>query len=441
MTKCSILVLAVAAACTGCATCSLARHTLNQIQTSGDYRSQEVVDCLAAVAANPEALPSFALLADGVTRIQDMESVSPITTWTRLAKGFATQSLAVTLSRSPQGLWTLGPVAEHEKLEALRSACRWVLYGPEHADSDAPGILADITQDPLPRPHFNVANRLERLPQGWLHIGQLKDVPLSACYKGHCGEVWVWVTADGMEGLADFTLVLHDIATLDSSAVYAPPPLVTMTRVVTTQPLTDPAKGGNAAPTKLLYSETRVIRPEFKEAIEQKIHAMMSKGQKGPMYFTWEEWLRYTIPYRGVRTNVSPQGGGTSTPQPAKKPVIEITGPGVVKDSVELIPPSDITLIRGGKPPTVLTVKIKRNTYFGTVPISFSFSGLGEGSMPKGVTVKPVKDRIDADKTSLDFILTAGDGAEVGTKKAKVTIETPEEGENAEEFNVTVKDK
>jgi hypothetical protein len=58
-------------------------------------------------------------------------------------------------------------------------------------------------------------NRLVRLPQGWLHIGRLCDVPLTACYKDHCGDTWVWVMPDGIEGLAGFTLVLQDIATLN----------------------------------------------------------------------------------------------------------------------------------------------------------------------------------------------------------------------------------
>ena len=125
------------------------------------------------------------------------------------------------------------PSAEYTQLEALRSACQWVLYGPERANGDYPGILDSPINNPYPGHHFGVADRLRQLPCGWLHVGRLIEVPLAACYKAHHGDTWVWVDSEGMKGLAEFTLVLLDIATLDlndGDASQAPPVLVTLIR-------------------------------------------------------------------------------------------------------------------------------------------------------------------------------------------------------------------
>src|SRR5215472_2343018 len=112
----------IATSCVGCATVSLEGYTLNQIQSAADYRTQEVLNCLAMVAADPGTVPAFSLLADGTTRIQDMKTASSITLWTRALRSFALETLGITLSRSPQEQWTLSPVAEHEQLAALRCA-------------------------------------------------------------------------------------------------------------------------------------------------------------------------------------------------------------------------------------------------------------------------------------------------------------------------------
>jgi hypothetical protein len=281
-----------------------------------------------------------------------------------------------------------------------------------------------------------------------LQVGRLKDVPLGACYKAHCGGTWVWVMPDGMAGLADFTLVLHDIATLDPSAVYAPPPLVTLTRQVKTT-INDPLDKGKVG--ALIYQETRAIKPEFKSLIEQKIQAAMqakegkSKKRGVEVGISWEQWMSYTVPYHGARVNVSSQGvgggGGPTVPQaqprnPEPAFGIEIMGRGSVKDSVELEKPPDVQLVPGNPLPMPVTVRIKRNTYRGEVPVSFSFV-----DPPAGVVVKPMNTTIAADKTSAAFVLTAGEGAKLGTRKAKVTITTPSEGEIAQELNVTVVEK
>jgi hypothetical protein len=134
-------------------------------------------------------------------------------------------------------------VADYTQLEAMRCACRWVLAGPEQCEPDCLHILADPEKDMSPGPHFGVANRLERLPHGWLRVGRLCDVPAGALYQDHCGDTWVWITPDGLEGLAGFTLVLQDIATLNvtpsdgsTPTSKTPPVLVTLWLVQNTLP-------------------------------------------------------------------------------------------------------------------------------------------------------------------------------------------------------------
>ncbi len=230
-----LLIVPLAVASAGCTATSLGRNTVNQIQTAADYRSQATLHALAMVAADPGTLPSFSLLSNGVTSVSDTGVANSVTTWTGSPVRFASEALAFTGSHSPQIQWTVDPVADDTQLEAMRCACRWVLEGPFSLDEDCLHILDDPEADPTPGAHFGVAQRLVRLPEHWLGIGRACDVPHGACYQDHCGDKYVWVTPDGTEGLANFTLVLQDIATLnvapsDNSlpANRTPPLLVTL---------------------------------------------------------------------------------------------------------------------------------------------------------------------------------------------------------------------
>jgi hypothetical protein len=144
--------------------------------------------------------------------------------------GFGTEAINPQLTRTVTDNWSLDPVTAPEKLEAMRCACRWVTIGPERACTSCLGLLSSPEQDHSPGRHFGVADRLARLPVGWLHVGCHKDVPAGSCYKAHCGDTWVWVMPDGMVGLSDFTLVLQDIARVsinsDSLFYWPPPPCV-----------------------------------------------------------------------------------------------------------------------------------------------------------------------------------------------------------------------
>jgi hypothetical protein len=292
-------------------------HARREIQSTADFRYELTLNCLASVAADPDRLPSFGVLSDGVARVQDAAGLSASTLWTRVL-GFSSQTLGLNASTAPQEQWTIDPIADYTQLEAMRAACRWVLYGPDRAEGQSEGILNSPIEDPRTGlPHFGVAERLAQLPPGWLHVGRLIDVPHEACYKAHCGCVWVWVMPDGMQALSEFTLVLHDIATIDinAGATNTPPILVQLEmRQLVPKPASAkapsekrPALGSedwwreNLNSNEVVFSVVREIKLEHRDEIEQWLAT-----RKGNI--SWKQWMEWTKPYHGPRVTITPTG-------------------------------------------------------------------------------------------------------------------------------------
>jgi hypothetical protein len=363
--KC-ILILAVPLVFgAGCTALSLERHTVNQSQSAADYRYQAALHALAMVAANPGTLPSFALLSSGVTSVSDSGIFNSATTLKGNALDFASEALAFTGTHAPQCQWTVSPLSDYTQLEAMRCACRWVLVGPERSGTDCSHLLADPEEDTCPGPHFGVAERLARLPKGWLHFGPACRVPRCACYQDHCGDTWVWVMPDGMEGLADFTLVLQDIATLNvtppdgtNPPTITPPLLVTLWIVQNVLPdkQTSPSNGvfsgrggdtlnpnkysfngsfsaSGAGPDSgrgsqdlrdyysptLVFRLDRVIKPQFRCEVEKRMNEKRLKDQNlaQPVDISWQQWMEWTTPYQGQRASVKP---GAEVSKPMTRP-------------------------------------------------------------------------------------------------------------------------
>jgi hypothetical protein len=295
--------LTAAIGCCGCTTMSLERRTDDQVQSIVDFRYQQTLDCLATVADNPAALPSYSLLSAGITKVSDTGGLASTSVWQHTVpatasgiaiRGFASEGLGATLSRAPTQSWTIIAVADHNQLEAMRCACRWVLFGQTEACGSCPSLLANAEPNsPSPGPHFGVEDRLRRLPACWLHVGHLSEVPLTACYKTHCGDRWLWVTREGLEGLADFTLVLQDIATLDVNDCSLQQIVLKLTW---TEP--PPVPGSSA----MTCTEYRVVKPEFLAKVEERLFS------DKPLLATRDDWERWTTPLPGRRTDISPTG-------------------------------------------------------------------------------------------------------------------------------------
>ncbi len=220
----------VLASC-GCVTAPLEHYTLHQSLSVADMRYQEVMNVLATVAANQGTLPSYALAVSGVANVTASVTLESTTDWTRAAHNFASQVLSVGGNHNPDLSWTLDPVAEPPLLAGAWYACRWAIWGPP---SDPDEFKREYNL--LRKPEID---RYRRLPSRGPERNQ-QDVspgrdgrpapdslrlavhrrPLPAarrCYQAHCGDTYVWVTPEGLQGLSEFTLVLVDIATTDPS--------------------------------------------------------------------------------------------------------------------------------------------------------------------------------------------------------------------------------
>src|ERR1700677_2499189 len=194
---------------------SLERNTVNQAATVADIRFRQVMDNLALMAASPGELPSYAAVGEGAQNVTDQINFSAATLWTKATfKGFSMDTDQLMYEQIVAPPWTLDPVFDQDQLAALHAAFRWAVFGPPPPDSKAKQKL-DL---------FQVSRDLAKLPPDWLCSGKLKDVPRCALYKSHHKGTWVWVTPEGMEGLSAFTLIIQDIATVDSSKLNFVPP-------------------------------------------------------------------------------------------------------------------------------------------------------------------------------------------------------------------------
>jgi hypothetical protein len=216
----------------GCTAMSLERRTVNQALSVTDLRYREVMQNLAAIADDPSRLPAFAVIDSGITQVTDTAGVDSKTAFDRAISGFAKQASSVAGKRSPDQNWTVEPVASQPQLEAIRCACLVVLNDPAACSPACVDLLRRAAPLESPGYHFDVADQLQALPCGWLHRGGRADVPKNACHVAHHHDTYVWVTPDGLQGLADFTLIVLDIATVSlPSLLLAPPTAAVSTEV------------------------------------------------------------------------------------------------------------------------------------------------------------------------------------------------------------------
>lgn len=212
----------------GCTMTSLERHTVAQTDSAMDVRYREAMDNLALVADNWSALPSYASIYSGSATVQDTGQLILNSTVPYYSVG--SDVVNPSFQRQITQLWTLDPLLDPERMEAIRAACQWGIGGPDRVYKDSMSLLIRPDQAaPGPHRHFAVAEDLARLPPGWLKVGRHREIPVCAVYKAHRGDTWVWVTPEGMRGLADFTLVLQHIARvpINAGAVLNLPPTFT----------------------------------------------------------------------------------------------------------------------------------------------------------------------------------------------------------------------
>jgi hypothetical protein len=214
----TFLVMTLVISCVGCTMVTLRRETLSQVDSAVDLRFREIIENLALLADDPNALPFYASIYAGTSQITDTMSFGETTLWQRAKSldGFGSQTANPQLQRQIGQNWTVDPMVDPERLEAMRYACWWVIFGPQSADQAGMSLLARPDQVPCaPGRHFGVLDDMTRLPQGWLQISSIQKPPHCAAYKAQHGKTWVWVLPEGVRGLADFSLVVQSISRVD----------------------------------------------------------------------------------------------------------------------------------------------------------------------------------------------------------------------------------
>jgi len=202
----------------GCRThLSLRDNTLSTTTTLADLNYQQVLDNLARFHNNPAAMPSLAVVNAGTVNVADQASVnanatySPTLTFGQQAgSGLPILSLLLNPSgsRNVTENWSLAPITDIDNLRRIRCAYQLLVTD---AGPDSECIPC---RELIKRFYLGEQENLDCvIPKGWYFVGCKKDVPKCACYVGHYCDTYVWVNADGLDGLTRFTMTVIDLAT------------------------------------------------------------------------------------------------------------------------------------------------------------------------------------------------------------------------------------
>jgi hypothetical protein len=178
---------------------------------------QQVLDNVARFHCNPDTIPSFAVPSAGTVSVLDTSGagVSPTysPTLTFLQQGGGALPILSLLfpfsvSRGLTDNWSLTPVTDADNLRRLRCAFRLLVMGEATPNHE---YCAKQMKEFFAGEEAALVDYYP--PRGWYGLGRKEDVPGDACYVGCYGCTYVWVTADGMNGLATFTMGALDLAT------------------------------------------------------------------------------------------------------------------------------------------------------------------------------------------------------------------------------------
>jgi hypothetical protein len=216
------LLIGLLSGLSGCAThVALRNDTVRTTNTLTDLQYQQVLDNVARFHADPDTVPSFAVANAGTVSVADSvgagvsPTYSPTLTLAQQGGGalpILSLLFPLTSSRAVTENWSLTPITDADNLRRLRCAYRLMVMG--EATPNYEFCRKQMTEF-FAGEEANVADYFP--PRGWYGVGGKKDVPACACYVGHydgCGGcTYVWVTPEGMNGLALFTMGALDLAT------------------------------------------------------------------------------------------------------------------------------------------------------------------------------------------------------------------------------------
>ena len=201
----------------GCTHVALRKDTVRTTNTLTDLQFQQVLDNVARFHDDPDTVPSFAVTTAGTVSVLDTAGAgvsptySPTLTFTQQGGGalpILSLLFPFTASRAVTENWSLTPITDADNLRRLRCAYRLLVMGEATPNYE---FCRKEMKDFFAGEEAALADYYP--PRGWYGVGSKKDVPKDACYVGCHGCTYVWVTPEGMNGLATFTMGALDLAT------------------------------------------------------------------------------------------------------------------------------------------------------------------------------------------------------------------------------------
>lgn len=229
----------------GCQSMQLENHTIRQARTLSDLQYRQVMDNLAGMASNPSSLPYFAAAQTGHTTIVMNPTVSNVVNWdlltvagalfntVRFDKGMITTGYSQQNNEAWDTSSSLDPLQLYMMQGLYRKALGAAIPVPQQAVLDKffspPAKEAPKAAYSATHPHYDdvYALAMQQLYQsitpGCFGVGRKHDVPKDACYVGHNGDCYVWVTSSNLEALTNLTITIIDVATIDTASLSAAP--------------------------------------------------------------------------------------------------------------------------------------------------------------------------------------------------------------------------
>jgi hypothetical protein len=215
--RCASLLIGLLPVFSGCTHIALRNNTVRTTDTLADLQFQQVLDNVARFHDNPDTIPSFAVASAGTVSIHDQTGagVSPTYSPTLMFAqqgGGALPILSLLFPFSAQhGVtenWSLTPITDSDNLRRLRCAYRLLVMGDATPNYD---FCRKQMKEFFAGEEANLADYFP--PRDWYGAGGKRDVPKDAGYVGCHGATYVWVTQEGMNDLAVFTMGALDLAT------------------------------------------------------------------------------------------------------------------------------------------------------------------------------------------------------------------------------------
>jgi hypothetical protein len=214
----AIVLVGVLCTLSGCATQSALRDdTVRTTNTLTELQYQQILDNVARFQENPDTLPSFAVASAGTVSLADTTGAgvsptySPTLTFANQAGGalpILSLLFPFSVQRAVTENWSLTPITDADNLRNLRCAYRLLVMGEATPNYE---FCRKQMKDFFAGEAAGLADYYP--PRGWYGVGGKKDVPKCACYVGCHGCTYVWVTPEGMNDLALFTMGALDLAT------------------------------------------------------------------------------------------------------------------------------------------------------------------------------------------------------------------------------------